>query len=356
MAPHLGERQVEQDLFGAGRGVGRGAHVHDAGVAHVDQRAARHGELQDGEGGQALGVGLHGGAGQGERRGGAGHGQAVDGDGHALLGEQDGRLEAVGVVLQRAHRAVDDREDGALGPPHAARARGREDLHDVGHVGGVGDLALHVLGAAGEHGLQAAQRLQVGLFVAGVGGVPEHADLVERVGDGHGFAQVAGRRGAPLAGTVVEAHGAHAVVGGPGARVVEQRVLFGVARGQQHVLGGAGEGRLDELARQAHDLRLFVDRGARVAQQRLGAGQRHAHADLGEQPQRLRVHVVDGRFVEHAQSRAQHAGEAAARRGSSMRAPGRSRRCAAGRRTGSVSRGDLRSGSGRTGDRVGRGR
>ncbi len=121
MAAHLGEGQVEQDLLGPGRGVGRGAHVHDAGVAHVDERAAGHGELQDGEGGEALGVGLDGGAGQRERRGGAGQRQAVDGDRHALLGEQDGRLEAVGVVLQRAHRAVDDREDGPLGPPERLR-------------------------------------------------------------------------------------------------------------------------------------------------------------------------------------------------------------------------------------------
>ena len=70
------------------------------------------------------------------------------------------------------------------------------------------------------------------------------------------------------------------------------------------VLGCAGDGRLDKIARQAHDLRLVVDRGARVAQQRLGASQRHAHADLGKQPQRLLVNVLDGRLVEHAQARA----------------------------------------------------
>ena len=303
MAPHLRERLVEQDDLGGAGGVHRGAHVHDARVADVDDGATGRRELQHHQRRQHLGVGLDDRAGERERRRGAGQRQAVDGDGHAVRGQQQRRLEAVGVVLQRRDRAVHDREDRPLRPPDAVVAGGREHLHHVRHLARLEDLALDVLARARQHRLQAAQRLRARRLVAGVGGVPAHADLVERVGDDHRVGQVADRRRPALAAAVVQRHRAHAVVGDERARMVEEGVPGPVPRGQQHRLGRRLQRALDEVGGEAGDAGLVVDDRAGVAQQGEGARRPRPDADVRQQPQGLLVHVLDVGRAEHAEAR-----------------------------------------------------
>jgi len=89
-------------------------------------------------------------------------------------------------------------------------------------------------------------------------------DLVERRRDGHcleqGTRAVEGRR-SPLRWS--RHIRAHAVVGGKGARVVEQRILLRVARRQQDGLWRAAPmADSIEIAREPHDLSLVVDHGA----------------------------------------------------------------------------------------------
>ena len=302
MAAHGDETQVHEDRFGAATGIHARAHVEDAGVGHVDHRQAGLDQLEEHDGAEDLGVGLGDRAGETRRRGRPAQAERVDAHRHAPGGQQEAGVEHLGFVLQRRHRAVDDREERPLRVPASVVGGRREHVHHKGDLRGALHLVLHVLAGVFEQQRERLEGLAAGRGVVGAHRRPHEADLVEGVGDTSRSGDVGGRRRPSLARAVVERRRAGAVEREPGAGAVEHDVAGRVAGGEQHLARRPCHGPLDQLPRQAGDQGLVVDLGAGVAQHGECPGAGKAHAGTRQHVERRLVDLVARGGVEQAQA------------------------------------------------------
>ncbi len=143
-------------------------------------------------------------------------------------------VEHLALVLQRRHRAVDDREERPLRVPASVVGGRREHVHHEGDLRGALHLVLHVLAgvfeqhARGSRGSRSPGAASLALTGGHTKPISSRASAT-RVGSG----DVGGGRRPPLARAVVERGRAGAVEREPGAGAVEHDVAGRVA-GAEH--------------------------------------------------------------------------------------------------------------------------
>ncbi|TXT53514.1 MAG: hypothetical protein BAJATHORv1_180001 [Candidatus Thorarchaeota archaeon] len=315
----VGVGRAEQRHLRRAVAVDGGLHIHVRHQATDDDLGARLAELAEDDAEEALGEGLHGGAGQGARRGGAGQGAGGVDEGDVVVAAEEKLLHHLfGVAQGRDRLDVEGERRGLLPLLLAAEA-------DIGHLQLVLE-ALDVDGGDVDRLVGAFQHGQVLPAVVGAdSGVLGNAQGHEEVDVGQGLGQLGEVLdvlvGSATALTIVGVEGE----GGVGAGAVVDLVLVEIhhvlplpvlvgGAGDDHPLGQRGArfvhhpgGDLDQTAlfggifndrtvgvRQLYPL-LLVDANARLSQHPQGRVVDRLDLVLGKDLQGGRsVHLIIG--------------------------------------------------------------